>query len=200
MNDISTILNKIINNAKEYEKGKRDAAKIASDEVLEEYHRQAQEVSVAILEEAKAQAEAIRQRAISQGGVEERNQLLAARRQAIDKVFTRSLERLRALPAKERKIFYAGQAVKYISIDADATLILCQKDQEELGRELVQEIENLCKKVGKNCTVTLANEPGNFLGGFVLREGNIETNCTFEVLNRNAQEELEAQVAQILFG
>ena len=198
MNDISTILNKIANNAKEYEKGQRDAAKIAADQVLAEYHRQAQEVSVAILEEAKAQAEAIRQRAISQGGVEERNQFLAARRQAIDKVFTKSLEQLRALSAKELKTFYADQAVQYIS--SDATLILCQKDQEELGSELVQEIENLCKKAGKNCTVTLAKEPGNFLGGFVLREGNIETNCTFEVLNRNAQEELEAQVAQILFG
>ncbi|MEG1777682.1 MAG: V-type ATP synthase subunit E, partial [Angelakisella sp.] len=45
----------------------------------------------------------------------------------------------------------------------------------------------------------ISDEVGKFRGGIKLREGNIETNCTFEVLVSRAKEDLEPEVARILF-
>ena len=198
MNDLNAILDKIAQDAKEYEQKSMEAARKNAELIEADYRRQAEAEAEAILAEAEAQAQALDQRAQSQAGIEERNRRLAARRSVMDAAFARSLELLRALPRDQLLDFYAAQAAQYVS--GDAQLILSAGDKEALGAELAEKITGLCRKAGKSCTVTLSEETGNFLGGFILREGSIETNCTFEVLNMGAKEELEGQVAQVLFG
>ncbi|NLN46683.1 MAG: hypothetical protein GX153_08995 [Clostridiaceae bacterium] len=44
----------------------------------------------------------------------------------------------------------------------------------------------------------MAEEPGRFLGGLVLRRGLIEDNLTFEMLTRQSRESLEAYAAGLL--
>ena len=198
MNDISSILSKISDDAREYERKLRESSQAEVSRIEADYQRQAQAEREGILAEARAQAEALNQRALSQAGIEERNRRLTARRGVIDAVFSRSLELLRGLPKEKLMDLYASQAVRYVT--ADAALILCPRDRDDMGRELAEKITGLCRQAGKNFSVTLAEEAGSFLGGFVLRQGSIETNCTFEVLNMSAKEELEARVAEILFS
>ncbi len=198
MNDLNAILDKIARDAKEYEQKSMEAARKNAEIIEADYRRQAEAESAEALAAAKAQAEALAQRAQSQAGIEERNRRLAARRSVIDAAFAKSLAMLRALPKEKLLDFYAAQAVRYIT--GSASLILCPQDRAEMGEELTEKITGLCRKAGKDFSVTLAEETGSFLGGFVLREGSVETNCTFEVLNMGAKEELEAQVAGILFG
>ena len=49
-------------------------------------------------------------------------------------------------------------------------------------------------------TIKLSDETGNFAGGCIIKEGNIETNCTFEVLVKGMRDELEQEVSNVLFG
>ncbi|MEA5010328.1 MAG: V-type ATP synthase subunit E [Angelakisella sp.] len=193
MNDLNAILAKIGEEAKECREKTLEAARREAERIEAEFTAQGKAESAAAIEAAKAQAAAIEQRAQSQAGLVQRNASLTARRKTIDAAFARSLQMLRQLPDDQLVEFYAALAVSCIS--GDAELILCQRDKDAFGAALAQRIAELSGKL-----VTLAETSGNFLGGFVLREGSIETNCTFEVLNSNAKEELEGEVASILFA
>ena len=76
---------------------------------------------------------------------------------------------------------------------ADAEIVLNAKDREKYGRQLVAHAQSGAHKLA------LAADSGDFAGGFVLREGQIETNCTFEVLISSGREDLEGEIAAVLF-
>ncbi len=42
---------------------------------------------------------------------------------------------------------------------------------------------------------TLSSKVGEFAGGFILKQGSIEHNCTFEVLVSAVRDELEGEVS-----
>lgn len=47
--------------------------------------------------------------------------------------------------------------------------------------------------------LTLSEETRPMAGGLILRDGRVETNCSFEVLIRLQRGALSAEVAQVLF-
>ena len=48
--------------------------------------------------------------------------------------------------------------------------------------------------------LTLSDETGDFKGGLILRRGNIEVNCTAELLVELARGDMSAEIAGLLFG
>ena len=66
--------------------------------ITESCRQEAQAETQRVLEAAKRQAEAIRQRAVSQSGIESRNTKLQVRRQAIDSAFGRKSQPSRRGP------------------------------------------------------------------------------------------------------
>lgn len=198
MNDISVILAKIQEDARQYGETAAAAAREKAEAITENYRQEAQAETQRVLDAAKHQAEAIRQRAASQTGIETRNTKLQVRRQAIDAAFQKAMERLCSMPAEKKAEVYAAMAAQ--SLTGDAALVLNQADRAALGDTLPAEIAKRCAAAGKNCKVTLSGETGSFGGGFILDQGSTETNCTFEVLSTSVKEELEAQVDAALFG
>ncbi|MEG1942413.1 MAG: hypothetical protein RR049_01235, partial [Angelakisella sp.] len=91
MNDITAILAKIGADAKAQEENTIAAAQLAAQATQESYRQRGHQEVDATVEEAKRQAEAIHQRAISQSGIEGRNRRLLARRQAIELAFERAM-------------------------------------------------------------------------------------------------------------
>ena len=198
MNDISAILAKIQEDARQYGEAAAAAAREKADAITESYRQEAQAETARVLEAAKHQAEAIHQRAVSQTGIETRNQKLQVRRQAIDVAFQKAMEQLCSMPAQKKTEVYAAMAAQ--SLAGDAALVLNQADRAALGETLPREIAKRCAAAGKQCKVTLSDTIGSFAGGFILDQGSTETNCTFEVLSMGVKEELEAQVDAALFG
>ena len=48
--------------------------------------------------------------------------------------------------------------------------------------------------------MNLDTKPGTFSGGLIIKEGSVETNCTFEVMIETAKKEMEAEIAAMLFS
>lgn len=199
MNDISAILQKIQEDARQYGENAAAAAREKAEAITESCRQEAQAETERILEAARRQAEAIRQRAVSQSGIEGRNQRLQVRRQAIDDAFRKAMEQLCAMPAEKKAAVYAGLAARS-SFTGEALLVLNQADRAALGKTLPAEMMKQCAAAGRTCKVTLSEAAGPFAGGFILDQGSTETNCTFEVLSAGVKEELEAQVDAALFG
>jgi V/A-type H+-transporting ATPase subunit E len=198
MNDISAILASIQEDARQYGEAAAAAAREKAEAITESYSQEAQAETARVLEAAKHQAEAIRQRAVSQSGIESRNAKLQVRRQAIDTAFQKAMEQLCAMPAAKKTAVYAAMAAQ--SLTGDAALVLNKADKAAIGAALPAEIEKRCAAAGRACKVTLSGATGSFAGGFILDQGSTETNCTFEVLSTSVKEELEAQVDAALFG
>lgn len=198
MNDISAILQKIQEDARQYSETTAVAAREKAEAIKENYRQEAQAQTEKALEAARHQAEAVRQRAASQAGIETRNQKLQVRRKAIDAAFQKAMEQLCSMTDLKKADIYAGLAAQ--SLAGDAALVLNQADRAALGETLPREIQKRCAAAGKQCKVTLSGETGRFAGGFILDQGSTETNCTFEVLSASVKEELEAQVDAALFG
>jgi V/A-type H+-transporting ATPase subunit E len=63
---------------------------------------------------------------------------------------------------------------------------------EGLNRELV--------KAGKRGEVKLSSDTRDISGGFILRRGRAETNGSFDTLLAMLRDEIETEIAEILFG
>lgn len=197
MNDISVILKKIEEDAKLQAAGIMEAASKNCESIKADYDKQARQQEKSILDTAAAQAEAIRLRAASQSGIEQRNLKLQARRAAIDAAFEKAMETLCGMSDEKKVALYSEMAVQ--SISGDAALILNAAERASIGEAVVKMASKKLVNERKVYKLYIADELGKFRGGVKLREGNIETNCTFEVLVSRAKEELEPEVAKVLF-
>ncbi|MEG2074051.1 MAG: V-type ATP synthase subunit E family protein, partial [Angelakisella sp.] len=144
-----------------------------------------------------AQIEAVRLRAASQSGIEQRNLKLTARRAAIDATFEKAMETLCGMSDEKKVAFYSDMAVN--AITGDAELIMNASEKASIGDAVVKMTSKKLVEGRKVIKLYISDEVGKFRGGIKLREGNIETNCTFEVLVSRAKEDLEPEVARILF-
>ena len=84
-------------------------------------------------------------------------------------------------------------------------VIFSQKDRSRYGKQAVTMANDmLAKKAGPRAAesagmLTLAEESRPMAGGLILRDGRVETNCSFEVLIHLQRDALSAEVARVLF-
>lgn len=195
LNEISKLTDKILDEAKTYAAEAEQSVERATQSLMSQFETEAEKEAQQVTASANTQAEAILRRAKSQAGIEQRNMKLAARRQSIDTAFVRAGELLRDYPTDKLTDFLVKLALECQT--SDAQLIWGTGDRA-IAQAVVERVN--AHNEPKGMKLTLADETGTFDGGFVLKEGSIETNCTFPVLIGAVVEELEAQVADTLLG
>ncbi len=220
MNELSKLTDKILAEAQAAAQAIDAAAQSDARQLQEAAKQEAEAEAQAILQAAKANAEAVLRRAQSKAGIEERNMKLGARRDAMGEAYRAALEKLCGTPPQQLVDFLAALVCAYQTEDAELIFNvndqklgeevckrLAQVERKELLEKLAQHpiaglADLLHGRLGEGITrhVTLSKQVGGFAGGFILKEGAIETNCTFEVLVQGVTGELEAEVAEILFA
>ena len=88
---------------------------------------------------------------------------------------------------------------KLLKMDPGNTNLLSQKYktlQQEIGATK-EKLNTLKEAVGAD--VSIAQEPANIDGGFILSYGGIEENCSFDAIFRSEREKLQDIVSGILF-
>ena len=71
------------------------------------------------------------------------------------------------------------------------------KDRTRDGKQAVTAAN---ETLGEKVRLTLSQETRPMQGGFILSDGVVEVNCTFETLVRLQRNTLSTQVADVLFG
>jgi len=191
VNGVSNLKDKILKEAQQKASETLAAAKADAEASLDASRQEAEKATAAILAEADRKAGNIALRLASQRDIESRNMRLAAKREVVSKAFDRSLETLRSMDKKTYLGWMAGM-IRSVQKEA-AEVILNAEDRKALGAELIEAAKG-------SLPLTLSAQTGTFIGGFILKEGLIETNGTFEVLTGAAREDLEGEVAALLFG
>ena len=127
--------------------------------------------------------------------MEGRKSILAVKQELVALAFDRALEALCNLPEDEYVAFLANLAAK-ASVSRDEEIILNARDRAAVGQKVV-DAANTRLGSGK---LTLAEDTGDFAGGLILRRGNVEANCTAELLVELSRGDLSAEIAGILFA
>ena len=182
-----------------------DQARAQAKEIEARYESRAQTQGEALRRKGEQDAALRRERLVDVAKLEARKTLLAAKQDLVGQAFDLALKKLLELPDQEYIALLAKLAVA-ASRTGREQVIFSQKDRSRYGKQAVTMANDmLAKKAGPRAAesagmLTLAEESRPMAGGLILRDGRVETNCSFEVLIHLQRDALSAEVARALFA
>lgn len=194
MSNIKNITSKILKDAEAGKENILAAAEEEKSKILSKKVSSANEIAQEILDKAEVEAKSKKERVISSAKLKVRNNKLAAKQEIINEVFEKSIDELRKL-SKEDFLNFVKNTISSMNLSGKQNLIL-----NEEGLKFVDAafIDDLNKKV--DAQIILSETPGSFKGGFILENNGIQINSTYEALVSSLRDELEFEVAKVLFN
>jgi len=187
------------------EDARREADKILSEararaeEILHSAEQEAERIRENLLEEARREAQTHKSRLISMAQLDMRKEILQEKQNLIDQVFQIALERLLRMEDEEYRELIR-EMLKQVVEHGDEEIILCERDKPRISQGFIQALNKELESEGKLGKLSIAEETGDFSGGFILRRGKIELNNSFDALLQAAKDEMRSELSQILFG
>ncbi|WP_040212208.1 V-type ATP synthase subunit E [Clostridium polynesiense] len=223
MSNLNNITNKILSDAKQKSEEIIKESREEEEKIIEKMIQEARIIETEILERAKRESATKKERIISNSQLKVRNEKLEAKQKIIDKVFEKAVEELNNMSI-EAFNDYLVERIKTMDISGDETLILSSsylnslseskkkksgsnfvemvKEKlhlDELQPEIINRINSELTSIGKKGDIKLSPEGRDFKGGFVLEKNGVLINNTFEALVRSLRDELEYDIAKVLF-
>lgn len=130
--------------------------------------------------------------------MEGRKGVLTLKQEMVSAGFAKALEQLVNLPQAEYTKLLAKLAAN-ASVCGDEEIVLNARDKAAVGAAVVEQANALLAAKGTAAKLALAERTGAFAGGLILQRGNIEINCTVELLVELSRGEMSAKMAGVLF-
>lgn len=195
MDGIEKIIDRISGDAQREVDDVLAQARAEADKILSQYQAQAQAEADDILTRGEKAAVERGERLASVAQLECRKDVLRAKQEVIEEAFQLAMDKLTQLPQEAYVSLLADLAVE-ASSKGNEKLIFSVADRARVGKAVVVAAN---EKLGDKGQLTLAQETRPMQGGFILSDGAVEVNCTFETLVRLQRGTLSTQVAGVLF-
>ena len=199
MSDVKNLTSKILKDAEERKESILKAANEERAKIIAKKEAIGKQEEEAMIEKAKNEAKTRHERIVSGAELKARNEKLAAKQSVIDSVFNQSIEELCKMSDDDMKKFIKDMILNS-DITGDEKIILNQKGKSLLDKSLLNTINSELKANGKKGELTVSDEVRTFKGGFILEKDGIEINNTFEDLVNSSRDDLEFEVANVLFN
>ncbi len=227
MNGSDKITARIAEDGRKENEGLLSQARAQAAEIAARYRAEAQAAADEVLAQGRRAAGERARHLDSTAQMECRKALLAAKQDVIEEAFRAAHKKLLDLPREEYVAFLADLAAK-ASATGREKLIFSPNDRAQVGKAVVAAAnEKLAKAVSPKlpeevtsskagaildkvvagasavlsgtAMLTLAEETRPMDGGFILSDGAVEVNCTFDTLIRLQRGALAGEVATVLF-
>lgn len=200
MNGINKITERIAADAEAENRSLREKTETRCAEIRAEYKDKAQEEYQNVIIEGEREnirrAESIERTA----RLESRKSILWMKQELVSTAFDLAKAQLADLPEQEY-IAFLSRLASTASTSGEEEIVLNNKDRARCGTKAVNSANELLKKSrGLHPHLTLSNEVREMTGGLVLKQGDIEVNCSIDILLDIKREELSSEVAEVLFG
>lgn len=163
-----------------------------ADGILSEAKQESEKIDQKLQERIHYEENEVRKRKAIVADLEVRKLILGARRELIDLTFSKALDVLSSMP-KKKYVAFMTKLLESPEVSGDEEIFLC-RGEKLLDGEWLDEV-NVRRKF--NLILSQERIPGT--GGFVLRKGRIDINCTWDVLLGWIKKDLEAEVVERLF-
>ena len=200
-----------------------DAAAQA-EAAADKFRTQAEAEDRDLLAKSERAAAEREERLVSAAQMEARKTLLTAKQEMVERAYQRALEKLRSLPQEQYVELLAALLVRASSTGREE-VVFSTEDREGAGKAAVARanellakeaapelplgdgVANLLNKVAAGVSafaqgtamLAVSEETRDISGGFILKDGRIEVNCTFDALVRAEREQTAGEVAKLLF-
>ena len=198
MNGIERLTARIQAEAEAENAAALESAQRQAEEILEKYRQSAEEEFARLMEEAEKTASSQKEQLISAARLEAGKQLLITKQEQLQLAFDKAAEKLRAMPGDS----YAELLTRLVvsaSRTGKESILLNAADREKYGEKVTADANRALKAKHRPAKLTLADDVRDIDGGAVLKEGNIEVNCSLASLIETKREELSVETARILF-
>ena len=193
MNGIDKIIQRIEADAKMEVERILSAAQDQAAEITELYQGRADAEAAELAARNEKNAAEREDRLVSSAQMEVRKTTLAAKQQMLEKAYALALDKLCSVPDAQY-IETVAELLVQAAPKGTGKVIFAPEEQARIGKAAV-EMAN--EKLGGQLTV--AEETRPIRGGFILSDGKVEVNCSFDTLVRLQKNETAGAVAKILF-
>ncbi|NMB40480.1 MAG: hypothetical protein GX996_00870 [Firmicutes bacterium] len=152
-----------------------------------------------ILERAQKEAEEQKRRILGMAQLDARKDMLAAKQEMIEKAFEQALAELTNLE-KDAYLEYLQKMLLASMKTGEETVILSPRDKDKIPAKFWKNLRRELTATGRKGKPSLGPEAPDIKGGFILQSGGVEINNTFQALLEMQRDELEPEVASLLFG
>lgn len=216
MNNIDKILEKIRDQAEATAAGLRAETDARIAELNEECDGVIKDMREKSAAKCEKEREIILRRAESSSAMRRREIMLGARVGLLDKAYA---EAERFLLEMDRDAYSALLAKLLADALSDRMAEKCAlaeygeetekdtfevafnaKERDEIGKSVIKDaLEILAERGGKSPKAALAKDAAKIDGGFILRSGDVECDCSIRTLVMSSRASTEAEAAQVLF-
>ncbi len=194
---LEDILKRINEKASVLEEEILSSAKAEAESRIKAARDKARETETEVLSEAVAQAKQIHSIAASRREMQKKQMILRAKQELISQVLNEAEEKLTDLPGQEYRALLLDLIVH--KADGSEHLILNETDKDRLGNDFAYQVNSELKKQGKKGNLKLSYSSTLSGGGFILKKGRVSDNVTFPAILRLIREDLEIDLAKVLF-
>ncbi len=198
------------------------------DAINEKAEAEAKALTEEILEKGKQQVAERQDRLVSSAHMESKKLELAMKQEVITEAFDKALEELCSRSEKDYVDLLVSLALASVTSGTE-TLVFSPQDKDVVGKQVVQKVneaigagkapelpavitdskagsflEKMVKAVSavlgnSQGSITLSEETRQLAGGFIMVDKDVEINCDFDTLVRLQRNDLELEVAAMLF-
>lgn len=196
MASLNNITSKILKDAEDRKNEILAEAEEEKKSILSKKIAKAEDLEAEKIKKAKLEAQSKVERAISSAKLKVRNDKLEVKQEIINSTFSKSIEALANLKGEELLNFIKSSVLSLGNI-GEQEMILNKTGMESIDLTFIYELN---KELGDRGNIKLNSEVKDFKGGFILEKDGIQINYTFEALVNSLKDELEYEVASILFN
>lgn len=151
-----------------------------------------------LLRKAKETLEERRRSGLAKARLDFRMKLLEEKQSFLEKTFYTAFEHIRNLNDRDYKELVKKLAVE-IAEPGEGTIVVARKDEKRIDSSLASDINKTLHEMGTPAKYKVSVEDIDIDGGFILKVGAVEIDCSFSSFFKQKREELESEVSAILF-
>lgn len=198
MNGIDRISERILKDARDEATRIVEEAQERARSLKDKKVEQTNKDNERLYRESADKAQERKRRMLAVAELEMRKEILSVKQQTIDEAMDRVNEVIMEMPRDEYRKVVSHMLLE--SAQGDEEVFFSTSDEERLDQGLIDEVNRKLLEAGKKGELRLSPERGAFQGGFILKSGGMEINNTFEAIIRTGRDEVESDLARILFG
>ena len=196
MANINNLTSKILRDSEERKESILASAEEEKSKILSKKIAKAKELEKEIIQKAEVEAKSRKERIISSASLKVRNDKLAAKQEVIKEVFDKSIDVLSSISGDDFLRFIKN-TIHSLGNIGEQNLILNKEGMELVDLTFIYDLN---QSLGDKGNIKLSSNIGNFKGGFILERNGIEIINTYEALVSSLRDELEFEVANVLFN
>lgn len=151
-----------------------------------------------ILNAAIKQGEENKKRMLAVYGLELRKEQLKEKRMLLDEVYAKAMHTIINLPKEEYLKLVSNLLLNTVSTGSEEVIL--SKNEKFIDLAFLNGVNKMLADNGKKGALHFGHEKADINGGFILVEGGLFVNCSFDMVIKELRDKTEMHTAQILFG